>query len=52
MKKSEIYRLAQGAVVLCHDLCVADKLNVLRELISQEDLALYCEEREEKGNDK
>jgi hypothetical protein len=48
MKKSDIYRLAQGAVVLNHDLCISDKLNILRELIAQEDLALYVEKKKEK----
>lgn len=50
MKKSEIYRLAQGAVVLSNNLCVADKLAILRELIEKEDVALYWEQKEEKGN--
>lgn len=48
MKKSEIYRLAQGCVVTNDNLCVADKLAILRELMRQEDIELFCEGEEEK----
>ena len=50
MKKSEIYKYAQGAVIECDQLAVPTKLAILRELIAQEDLALFCEEQEEKEN--
>lgn len=49
MKKSEIYRLAQGAVVMCEMLSVPDKLEILRELMSKEDLERFTEEKEAKG---
>lgn len=45
MKKSVIYHMAQIAV-LGSGLLQSDKLQVLRELMSQEDVALYCEKRE------
>lgn len=47
MKKSEIYRLAQGAVVTNTYLSIEDKLDILRELMNQEDVALFVEKREE-----
>ena len=48
MKKSQIYRLAQMAVV--NSLCIpaVDKLEVLRELMDKESLAEYVEKQEEK----
>lgn len=46
MKKSSIYRAAQ-ACVLESDLGVAESLEVLRELMRQEDLALFTEKQEE-----
>ena len=49
MKKSTIYRLAQIAV-LRGDLPVCDKLTILRELMDKEDVALFCEKREEMEN--
>lgn len=48
MKKSEIYRLAQGAVINYQSIDTAMKLEILRELMRQEDVALFCEEKEEK----
>lgn len=45
MKKSHIFRLAQIAV-LNANLPNADKLEVLRELFHEEDLAKYVEEQE------
>lgn len=50
MKKSEIYFLAQMAVLLSGEVNDTDKLLILRELISQEDLALYCERRDGEEN--
>lgn len=47
MKKSEIYRLAQGAVVTNTILGTCEKLAILRELFAQEDLAKFCEKQEE-----
>ena len=47
MKKSEMYRLAQIAVVNSQSICVTDKLEVLRELMDAENLALWSEELEE-----
>jgi hypothetical protein len=47
MKKSEIYKYAQCAVVDVPNLTTLSKLEVLRELMSQEDLALFCEKQEE-----
>lgn len=48
MKKSEILKTAQrcvlGAIGLSNDI----KLEVLRELMDKEDLALYTERQEEK----
>lgn len=49
MKKSEIYRLAQGAVVTNTMLSIEDKLAILRELINQEDLALFVENKTAEG---
>ena len=47
MKKSVIFRLAQHAVLQSCHLPDSDKLEVLRELIVQEDLALFVEKKEE-----
>lgn len=48
MKKSEIYRLAQCCVIRSLSLSAEEKLEILRELMAGEDLAIYCEEQEEK----
>lgn len=47
MKKSEIYRLAQGAVVNSLSLDKETKLEILRELMAKEDIERFCEERGE-----
>ena len=47
MKKSEIYKVAQQAVVHATFLGIDKKLEVLRELMDKEDMALFCEKREE-----
>lgn len=47
MKKSEIYRLAQIAVQEHNCLYTRYKLEIIRELMKQEDLALFCEKQEE-----
>lgn len=49
MKKSEIYRLAQLAVVASFSpLKDEQKIEVLRELMDREHLEKFCEEQEEK----
>ena len=48
MKKSELYHLAQIAVVLSPCLAPENKLEVLRTLFDDEDLAKFVEEREAK----
>lgn len=48
MKKSEIYRKAQYAVVDNFPMKAEEKMEILRLLIKEEDLALFCEK--EKGN--
>ena len=45
MKKSEIYRMAQIAV-LNSNFSNLDKLEVMRELIDREDMAILVEKRE------
>ena len=50
MKKSEIYLVAQACVLRDERITEAKKLEVLRELFSQEDLAVYCEMQKEKEN--
>lgn len=47
MKKSEMYRLAQGAVINYQNIDTAMKLEILRELMDKEDVALYVERKEE-----
>ena len=49
MKKSEIYHLAQVAVVdsLCL-LSAEEKLEVLRELMAKENMEAFCEREAEK----
>lgn len=46
-KTSWIYRMAQMAVLESNSLTEFNKLEILRELIAQEDLALFAEKREE-----
>lgn len=50
MKRSEAYKLAQLAVVNSLSLCPVDKLEVLKELMSQENIAKFCEEQEKGEN--
>lgn len=47
MKKSEIYRLAQGAVILDNRFPADMKLEILRELMTKEDLEKFVEQKEE-----
>lgn len=48
MKKSEIYNLAQHAVLKDVNLTHSDKLEIIRELQDREGTALFVEKREEK----
>ena len=53
MKKSEIYRLLQRTLIteeVCFDY--DERLEVIRELMAQEDIAKYAEEHEQAGEDK
>ncbi len=51
MKKSEIYNLAQLAVMTNPAIHSAQKLEVLRVLMADEDMAKYIEEEKEKAVD-
>lgn len=48
MKKSEIYRLAQYAVINSPSMQAETKAEILRELMDKEDVALFVERQEEK----
>lgn len=48
MKKSEIYKTAQVAV-LNSGFSSIDKLEIIRELMKEEDLALLCEKENNNG---
>lgn len=50
MKKSVAYHLAQIAAVNSPHISPENKLEVLRVLMAAEDLAIFCEEQEEKEN--
>ena len=43
MKKSELYKMAEIAVINSVSISVKDKLEILRDLMAQEDLALFRE---------
>lgn len=47
MKKSEMYKLAQKAVLNAQSIVIDDKLEVLRELMDREATAKYVENQEE-----
>lgn len=51
MKKSEMYKLAQKAVVNSMSIQAEDKLEILRELMVKEDLALFTEKEKELKNE-
>lgn len=51
MKKSELYHLAQIAIVTSNCITPENKLKILRVLISDEDLALYREDQELSTNE-
>lgn len=46
MKKSEIYKLAQIAVISTATIAPETKIEILRELLERESLELFCEEKE------
>lgn len=48
MKKSDVYKLAQMAVVNS-SMCAVDKLEILKELMSQENFAKFCEKQEKEN---
>ena len=52
MKKSTIYRMTQRLVLAENDMPYDVKLEILRELFLQEDLAKYAEEHEQAGEGK
>ena len=47
MKKSLIYKCAQASVLNDNRLTDNNKLEILRELMDKEDVAIYCEKKEE-----
>lgn len=52
MKKSEMYKEAQRIVLLNSGLLTSDeRLEILRELMTQEDIAEFAEEQEAKKNE-
>jgi hypothetical protein len=52
MKKSDIYKMAQIAVLGSNNISPGMKLDIIRELMEKEDVALFTEERaEEEGKD-
>jgi hypothetical protein len=48
MKKSEMYRMAQGAVITNTYLGIEEKLEILRELMDKEDFEKFIEKEEAK----
>lgn len=46
MKKSEIYHLAQIAVVQSPSISPENKVEILKAFIAEENLAQYCESKE------
>lgn len=51
MKKSEMYKRAQLAVLQATFITDPDKLEIVRELMGGESLARLLEEKDEKGGD-
>ena len=45
MKKSELYHLAQIAVIVTPCIAPETKIEILRELLDKEELEIFCEER-------
>lgn len=50
MKNSELYRLAQVAVINSPCITPETKIDIIRMLIADENIARYGEKREEKEN--
>lgn len=50
MKKSELYYMAQIAVINAACIAPERKLQILRVLMENEDVAIFCEKQEEKKN--
>lgn len=51
MKKSELFRMAQIAVVEANTIMPSVKLDILRVLMSEEDINKLCEEHDEQEGD-
>ena len=51
MKKSECFKMAERAVIHHPVMTADDKLEVLRVLMANEDIAKYAEEKEEGEKD-
>lgn len=51
MKRSEMYHLAQIAVVQSPSISPENKLQILKNLFAQENFEQFCEEQEEKECD-
>lgn len=51
MKKSEIYILAIGAIIESGELYTDQKVDILRVLFEDENLALFTEKQEEENAD-
>ena len=47
MKKSELFRMAQIAVIEADTIMPSVKLDILRVLMDEEDIKKLCEEHEE-----
>lgn len=47
MKKSEIYRMAQVAILDDKSICIEERLEILKELMDAENLAKYSEKQGE-----
>lgn len=50
MKNSAKFKMAQAAVLKCEGIFPDDKLEILRELMHEEDLAKFVESKEEAQN--
>lgn len=48
MKKSECLRIAQEAVIKNQSISTEDKVEILRVLIQEEDMAIFVEKGKEK----
>lgn len=51
MKKSVAYNVAQIAVLKSQNISAEDKLEILRVLMDDENIAIYVEEREAKADE-